>query len=162
MLALACLVFLLAMLGVAAWRDLTTMTIPNWVSIALALGFPVAALGLGLGADVMSAHLLAGGLAFAACLALFYSGIIGGGDAKLYPAVALWMGGSAALPFLLTTFMAGGALALLLMTARRLAPTNAATPMVLRRFCDPVEGVPYGLAIASGAIWSLPHVGWIS
>jgi prepilin peptidase CpaA len=162
MIALACLAFLMSMLALAAWRDLTTMTIPNGVSLALLIGFPVAALALGLDSQVMAAHLAAGAIAFAVCLALFYSGIVGGGDAKLYPAVALWLGGAAAIPFLLTTFIAGGALAMLLVAARRLAPANAATPFVLRRFCDPAEGVPYGLAIASGAIWSLPHVGWFS
>lgn len=162
MIALGCLIFLLAMLALAAWRDVTTMTIPNGVSIALAVGFPVAALALGLDAQAMAGHLGAGALAFAVCLVLFYGGIIGGGDAKLYPAVALWMGAAAALPFLLTTFVAGGVVAMMLVAARRLAPCEAATPFVLRKICNPTEGVPYGLAIASGAIWSLPHVGWIS
>jgi prepilin peptidase CpaA len=162
MIALAALGFLLTLLALAAWRDLTTMTIPNGVSVALALGFPLVALALGLDAQTMWAHVAAGAIAFAVCLGLFYSGIIGGGDAKLYPAVAFWMGGTAALPFLLTTFVAGGALAMMLVAARRIAPSGAGTPFVLRRFCDPGEGVPYGLAIATGAIWSLPHVGWIS
>jgi prepilin peptidase CpaA len=162
MIALASLAVLLALVALAAWRDLTTMTIPNAVSIALTIGFPVAALALGIGADEMVGHITAAAIAFGICLALFYSGVIGGGDAKLYPAVALWLGAPAGMAFMVGTFLAGGLLALILMAARRIAPTQAGTPMILRRFCDPAEGVPYGLAIASGAIWSLPHVGWLS
>lgn len=162
MIALAALGALLALTVYAAWRDIHSMLIPNRISAALVAGFPVVALLLGLSPEAMAGHLIAGGVAFAVCLALFYAGVVGGGDAKLFPAVALWLGAPAAGAFTLGTLVAGGVVAVLLLAARRLAPTTPATPAPLRRICDPGEGVPYGLAIAAGTMLAAPHAGWIS
>src|ERR1700679_472566 len=74
---------------VAALKDLSSFTIPNWISIALALAFAPAALAAGV-------SLAAVGISFAVAFAvlvlaagMFALGWIGGGDAKLMAASAL-------------------------------------------------------------------------
>jgi len=143
---------------VAALRDATTMTIPNWVSVALALLFLPAALAagltwpqIGLGFGLCLAGLVAG-------MAMFAMNWIGGGDAKLLAAVAPWMGLSAIGPFLLFTGLAGGALSILLIGARQ-APLLAGLPMPnwLHRLLEPKGDIPYGLAIAAGALMAFPQ-----
>jgi prepilin peptidase CpaA len=146
-----------ALVVVAALRDATSYTIPNWISllaaglfapVALVAGVPIAAVGLGL---------LVGAGALLVGMALFALGWIGGGDAKLMAACGAWLGVAAFLPFLTVTAVAGGALALLLLYARKLRDwTPAGAPAWLRRLLTPGESVPYGVAIAAGALLTFP------
>src|SRR5215510_1092103 len=79
-----------AMMAFAASSDLLTMTISNRVSLILVGGFAaLAAIGGVSAADVLS-HLAAGCVVLVAAFSLFARGIIGGGDAKLAAATALW------------------------------------------------------------------------
>ncbi len=68
------------------------------------------------------------------------------------------MGWPGVLPFLAFTGLAGGALAATLMTARggMLAPYLARGPAWLGRLLSPEEDLPYGLAIAAGALIAFP------
>ncbi len=76
----------------AAFSDLFTMTISNRVSIALVAIFCVLALALHMPLASFGLH-LACGLAVLVCtFGLFAFGWIGGGDAKLASATALWLG----------------------------------------------------------------------
>lgn len=150
--------FALMLIAAAAW-DVKSLTIPNRLNGLLALTFlPAAALsglspleaGLGVAGG---AALLAGGLLF------FALRWMGGGDVKLIAAAGLWLGLPAVPLFLLWTALAGGALALLLFTARRLTPQAAvqgaprwAEPLLTRK-----GPVPYGVAIAAGALAAYPH-----
>lgn len=141
----------------AAVRDATSFTIPNWISLAaiglffpaaLLVGTPPPGLGLALGAGLLV--LLAG-------MALFAFGWIGGGDAKLMAACALWMGWPATLNFLFFTSAAGGVLALALLAGRNSSaflPRQA--PAWLIRLLTPKADVPYGVAIAAGALAAFP------
>lgn len=155
---------ILALLGVmpvlvivAGLHDLTTMKIPNWISGLLILGFFPTALLLGL---PLSAVATSVGLAVAALLVgagMFALKWLGGGDAKLLAAVTLWLGLSGVLPFLLFTAMAGGGLCLLLLLARaRLQVYAVNGPVWITRLLAPKGDVPYGVAIAVGALLAYP------
>ncbi len=155
---------ILALLGVmpvlvivAGLHDLTTMKIPNWISGLLILGFFPTALLQGL---TLSAVAVSVGLAVAALLVgagMFALRWLGGGDAKLLAAVTLWLGLSGVLPFLLFTAMVGGGLCLLLLLARAHLQVYAVNgPVWITRLLAPKGDVPYGVAIAAGALLAYP------
>jgi prepilin peptidase CpaA len=132
------------------------MNIPNWMSIAIALLFPCAAIAAGLSWTQIALHLGVGLLIFLLGYLLFALNILGGGDVKVIAAVAVWTGGSALIPFTYAMCIAGGALALILLGARKLATPGPNHPAYLNRLLDPSRGAPYAIAIAAGAYFSLP------
>lgn len=148
-----------ALVIVAALRDLTSFTIPNWISLALAAAFLPAALAAQIGWSAAGLHAAVGLAGLFAGAAMFALGWIGGGDAKLFAAASLWLGWPAALPFLLVTGLAGGALAVALLamrssTAKALAPQGA--PAWTQRLMQDGGPAPYGVAIAAGALFAFP------
>ncbi|MFS0802310.1 prepilin peptidase, partial [Brevundimonas phoenicis] len=88
-LSLLLLAILPVLAVVAALYDLTTMKIPNWISIALVVGFFPTALALGFPLSVVgvSAGMAVAGLFIGA--GMFALNWIGGGDAKLLAAATL-------------------------------------------------------------------------
>lgn len=150
---LLCLAFP-ALLIYAAWHDLATMTIPNWVSIVLSLAFIPAAFACGLSVQQIGMHLALGAGVLLFCAGLFYVGIFGGGDAKVIPAAALWLGLAGASRFVFCMAIAGGALALVLIVLRRMK-ISSERPWA-KRLLSPTEGAPYAVAIALGAILAAP------
>lgn len=147
-----------ALVITAALRDTVSYTIPNWISLALIGVFPAAALAVGLPLPQLGLHVAVGFLALIAGMGMFAMRWIGGGDAKLFAAAALWLGWPAALPYLAATGIAGGGLALTLLAIRSmwLRRYAAAGPAWLARLAEPGENVPYGLAIAIGALAAFP------
>jgi prepilin peptidase CpaA len=144
-----------------AVRDLVSYRIPNWVSLALVAGFlgaAGAAVSAGAPLSVVGLDLAVGAGALAAGVAMFALGWIGGGDAKLFAAAALWLGWPALPTYLAITGLAGGGLALLLLTLRSapLRPLVLAGPGWFARLAEPGESVPYGVAIAVGALAAFP------
>ena len=97
-----------ALLVVAALRDLISFTIPNWISLSLVAAFPVVALVAGLPLTDIGVHALVGAAALVVGVGLFALGWVGGGDAKLLGAAALWLGWPGVGPFLVATALAGG------------------------------------------------------
>jgi hypothetical protein len=91
----------LAILG--GLKDLTSYTIPNWISVALIVAFVPAALVSGVPLARVGLCLAVGVGALVAGMGMFAAGWIGGGDGKLFAVCALWLGWPAALPFLLYT-----------------------------------------------------------
>jgi prepilin peptidase CpaA len=142
----------------AALRDVVSYTIPNWISLALVAAFAVAALALRLPLPVVGLHLAIGVAALVAGMAMFALGWIGGGDAKLFAASALWLGWPALLTDLAVTGLAGGALAVGLLALRGplLRPYVLRGPAWFGRLAEPGENVPYGVAIAVGALAAFP------
>jgi prepilin peptidase CpaA len=69
----------------------------------------------------------------------------------MIPAVVLWMGPEAALLFAFKMAIAGGICAALILAVRRTAPAEA-IPGFMRAPFQPKAGVPYGVAIAAGAL----------
>ena len=143
---------------VAALRDATSYTIPNWISGALILGFPAAAVALGLPSASLGVHAIVGVVALAAGMAMFALGWIGGGDAKLFAVAGLWLGWPAGATFILVTAVAGGGLAVALLGLRSiwLRPYVQDGPAWFGRLATPGENVPYGVAIAVGALAAFP------
>ena len=146
-----------ALVIVAALRDLTSYTIPNWISLALVAAFPLAALVAGMPAGSVLPSLAVGAIALIAGIAMFSLGWIGGGDAKVFAAAALWLGWPAVLPFAVWTALAGGGLAVALLWSRRVAqPVAGRGPGWFGRLMTPGGDVPYGLAICFGALMAFP------
>ena len=147
-----------ALVITAALRDVVSYTIPNWISVALAAAFPIAALALGLPLPTLGLGLAIGLVALVAGMAMFALHWIGGGDAKLFAAAAMWLGWPAALSYVAITGLAGGALAVMLLGLRSplLRPYVLNGPGWFARLAEPGENVPYGLAIAVGALAAFP------
>ena len=89
-----------ALVIVAAVHDLTTFTIPNWISLALVALFLPAALIAGLSLGQLGMAAAVGFVLLCVGIGMFAMGWIGGGDAKLLAAAGLWLGWPAALHFL--------------------------------------------------------------
>jgi len=147
-----------ALLAAAAGWDLASYTIPNVLSLALVGAFAVFAVAIGMTPGTIGMHLLAGILALAVGFTLFALGYVGGGDAKLFGAIVLWLGFRNLLDFAFLVSVFGGALALLLLSLRRWPlPAALMGQSWLVRLHDSRSGVPYGIALAAGALILLPH-----
>lgn len=130
----------------AAWLDLTRRRIPNWLCGLTAVGGLAAAAALG-GLGGLGSHALHMLIGLAGGMALFALGGFGGGDAKFYAAAAAWFGLGQALTLLLSVALSGLVLLILWFSYRR------ARGIPLRpRKNGPLDGLPYGVAIAGGAI----------
>lgn len=146
------------LMAYAAARDLLTMLIPNAVSLLLLLGFAVFAASTGLWGWDLAGHLGAGATTLAVTFTLFAFGIIGGGDAKLAAATAVWIGFDRLPDYLLVASVAGGALTLAILAARA-HPLPAALGRFpfARHLHDAGTGVPYGIALSLGALIVIPE-----
>jgi len=154
------------LLAVAVVTDLRGFKIPNWVSAALLVLFIPVAILLPLEAHWLS-HVGAALSVLAGGFVLFLRGWLGAGDVKLMTAVSLWAGFGLLAQFIVAVALTGGALALVLLILRfaiarlpavRTAPDGGSLPRVLVSG----ERVPYGVAIACGAILlglQLPYLG---
>ena len=159
-----CLISLLPILAIlAAMTDLTSYTIPNWISLALAGAFALLALSVGLPLPMVGMHVATGVVALLAGMAMFALGWIGGGDAKLLSACCLWFGWPDGQAFLLDTCLTGGAVAFLLILARAqlVRAYLPAGPGWISRLTTPGEPAPYGVAIALGALIAFPSSEWL-
>jgi prepilin peptidase CpaA len=152
-----------AMMAFAASSDLLTMTISNRVSLILVAGFFALALPAGMGfADILS-HLGLACVVLALAFGFFTRGWIGGGDAKLAAATALWLGFDHILPYLIYASLFGGALTLLLLQFRTLPlPKLLAGQEWLQRLHHKDGGVPYGIALAAAALAVYPQTPWMA
>jgi prepilin peptidase CpaA len=147
-----------ALVIVAALRDMTSYTIPNWISLALIAAFAPVALLAGFDLQLGGVALAAGGIGLVAGIAMFALGWIGGGDAKLFAACMLWLGWPASAPFVIWTALAGGGLAVALLWGRRLGqPIADKGPPWFGRLMTPGGDVPYGLSICFGALIAFPE-----
>jgi prepilin peptidase CpaA len=146
-----------ALVIVAGLKDLTSMTIPNWISGALTLAFFPAALVVGLAPMAVAAHIGVAALALVVGAGMFALRWIGGGDAKLMAAACLWLGLSGSGMFLLWTGVMGGVFCLLLLFARfHSRPYLYGAPGWVVQLMEPRGDIPYGVAIAAGALMAYP------
>lgn len=138
------LIALAIALLVAAFTDMRRRQIDNWLNLAIAAGAPAFwwSQGLALWPDVALQLAVAAG-AFALFAGLFALKMMGGGDVKLLTALALWIPFYEYMQLLLIMSIAGGVLTMALVfwhTARHQKDRIA---------------IPYGVAIAFGALWTL-------
>lgn len=149
----------------AAVSDMLSMTIANRVSMILIATFAVAAPLTGMEWSAYAWHFAAAALVLAITFGLFALGAMGGGDAKLLAATALWMGMSPQLAaYAVYASIIGGLLTLILIIYRG-SPLSmiTGTNVFLRHFADPKAGIPYGVALGvSGLIVypSTPLMQW--
>ncbi|HUO53896.1 MAG TPA: prepilin peptidase [Rhodoblastus sp.] len=147
-----------ALMAYAAFSDLFTMTISNWISLALVAAFVALALFFGVPATTIGLHLLAGLLVLSVTFTLFAFGWIGGGDAKLAATTAVWMGFEHLTEFGLGSALIGGGLTLILLQFRRLPmPGWAQARAWIMRLHDKNNGVPYGIALAAAGLILYPE-----
>jgi len=146
----------------AAASDLVTMTISNRISLLLGAGFIVLALLSGMSLHEMLSHAGAGLAVLAVAFLCFAMGWIGGGDAKVAAAAALWFGFGNLLEYLVYVSLFGGALTLLLLQFRQWPlPAALHGQSWLMRLHSKESGIPYGIALALGALLIYPETDWV-
>ncbi|MCC6983701.1 MAG: prepilin peptidase [Bauldia sp.] len=157
----AFLAFPLAMLY-AALSDLLTMTIANRISLFLAAAFVAAAFLVGMDLSTIGFHVLAGAVVLLAGFGLFAAGWIGGGDAKVASAAALWLGWGGLGEFLVLSSIFGAVLAIVLLNFRKVVlPVAVVRQEWVARLHHPETGIPYGIALAVAALAAYPHSVWL-
>jgi prepilin peptidase CpaA len=144
-------------LAIAAFSDLFTMTIPNRISIILIVSFFAIAVFTGMPLAAIG-NQAAGALAvFVVCLVLFATNTMGGGDAKLLTATALWFGlNPAIVEFLGYVGIFGGLVTLIIMMIRTQADTILAIGLPVPNSILMAKKIPYGIAIAIGGFLAFP------
>ncbi|MGI9354640.1 MAG: A24 family peptidase [Rhizobiaceae bacterium] len=155
-------VFPLCMI-LASFYDLFTMTIPNKVTLVLTVAFFVLAPLAGMSMLTMAWHVGLGFGVLVICYALFAIRAMGGGDAKLLAASALWLGPDMTLSYVLLASIFGGVLTFCIIVARRYPlPDMLAGVGWLNRLHDKKTGIPYGLALGPAALLVFPETAWMS
>jgi prepilin peptidase CpaA len=159
---LARLMLFPALMAFAAASDLFTMTISNRVSVGLAAGFLIVAAASGMGWPDILSHIGAGAIVLAVAFGCFAMGWVGGGDAKVAATAALWFGFPHLMDYLLYASVFGGALTLLLLQFRQWPLPYALTGQAwLTKLHAKETGIPYGIALAIGALMVYPDTDWV-
>ncbi len=134
------------------------MTIPNRFCVILVFGYFALAVTLGVPTEVMLLNLSCGLAILAMTFVMFTLGWIGGGDAKLAAATALWLGWSSVLDFGVTAAICGGLLTLAILGARSMPlPAILGRQAWIARLHHQKTGVPYGIALAAAGMAQYPH-----
>jgi prepilin peptidase CpaA len=157
MLAFATLLFP-GLMVFAAFSDLFTMEISNRVSIALVAAFFFLAVGFGVPLREIGLHAACGLCVLLLTFFFFSRSWIGGGDAKLASATALWLGFDHVADYGLVAALIGGGLTLLILAARRWPlPNFLLNQQWIARLHDRQSGVPYGIALALAGLILYPQ-----
>jgi prepilin peptidase CpaA len=147
-----------AAMAFAAASDLVSMAISNRLSIALLLGFFVMAAMIGMPLADVGRHVMACLLVLAVAFVFFALGWIGGGDAKLAAATALWIGFPLLLEYTLVAAIFGGMLTLMLLQLKRFPlPLPLASQPWITRLHTLENGIPYGIALAAAGLAVYPE-----
>ena len=159
MIVIAVLVLFPMLMAYAAASDLLTMTISNRVSIALVVGFAVMAWACGMPMlTLLEVHLACGAAVLVLTFTLFAFGWVGGGDAKLAAATAVWLGWANLYEYGLAASVLGAALTagIVAMRKRNLPALLAGQPWAMRLHAAD-NGVPYGIALAVAGLALYPE-----
>ena len=129
---------------VAAFTDIRSRQIANWLNAAIALGAPLfwwaSSLALWPGVAIQFGVAAA---TFVVLAILFALRAMGGGDVKLLTALALWIAPPQFLNLLIVMALVGGLLTIVLGAWH-----------VARRQRERLA-IPYGVAISAGGLWVL-------
>jgi prepilin peptidase CpaA len=144
-------IVLIAMVTAAAWTDLRTRRIPNWISVSGAM------IGVIFGGLSSLAGLVVG---FGIFFMLYIAGGMGAGDVKLFGAVGALVGPQQIIVVFIITGLIGGIAALAMSVSRgRLRETiqrTSALAVGIRSATTPESlRLPYGAVIAAGTLLSL-------
>lgn len=142
---------LAALVAAAAWIDVRSRRIPNWLCAGnLALGVCYTGLAYGgsgagwSGVGLALLHVLA---ALLVTMGLFALGMIGAGDAKFYASLAAWMPVQAGLSLLVSVSLAGLVLLAVFFALR--VPGRAKRN---REQPSDFDKLPFGVAIGLGGL----------
>jgi len=152
-----------AVMAFAASSDLFTMMIANRISIIFVAGFGLLAVLTGMAASELLSHVAAAATVLAVVFVFFARGWIGGGDAKLAAATALWLGFAHLVDYLFYASLFGGALTLLIIYFRGMPLPQLFVGLPwAERLHRSDSGVPYGIALAAAALLVYPHTEWMA
>jgi prepilin peptidase CpaA len=147
------------LMAFAIFSDLLTLTIPNLVSLILAFSYLAFSAWLGTPWVLVAMHVACCLVVLAITFILFEMRYIGGGDAKLASATALWLGIENLLEYLLVFSIIGGAVALSIMTIRWYDHADRASSYrLLARVADKASNhMPYGVALGTAGVLLYPY-----
>ena len=146
----------------AGISDALTFTISNKVSLLLLLGFVILAPFSGLSWEEIGLHVLVGFSILVVGFLLFAGGYLGGGDAKIIAAAALWLGPEYTAMFLILATIYGGILSLVILKIYNTPlPSFLAGQTWLVNYQAGKAAVPYGIAIALAALYVFPQTHWL-
>ena len=138
--------------------DLINMKIPNWIPCGLLVGNVATSIWLRMSWADITLNLSCGVVCLIFSVYLFERGWIGGGDAKLGAATAVWVGWGSLINYGLTVSISGGLLTLLMLAYRAAPlPPALATQSWIARLHDRDSGIPYGIALAVAGLTQYPH-----
>ena len=153
---------LLAFVSLLLWAglsDFLSFKIPNIISILLVVFYFIALVPFNFDFLQLVSNLSTAAGMLAICFLLFIGGYIGGGDAKLLTAISLWTGLESLSTFIFFTTLSGGGIALLLIGFRYFdLPVKLKRIYFIKQLYDEKTFVPYGIAIASGALVTLDDI----
>ncbi len=163
----------LGMCGLAAWTDFKGYRISNTVSVIIVASFAVA-FGItyltGQNEIIFSSwqsHLGSFFIVLIITMAMFAFKALGAGDSKMASAVALWLGWGGMVPFLFYMALMGGILAGVSIFLKKKKPLKQPLPVPfqntwLESAQSGTNKVPYGIAIAVGALVAFIFNGYFS
>jgi prepilin peptidase CpaA len=141
----------------AAYSDITTMTIPNKLSLVLIGGFLFVALVAGMSIGQIAVHIAVAFGVLLVGMGLFAMNLIGGGDAKFVAATSLWMGTGGVFSYVILFSIIGGVFALAMLSFRKMPlPEILCKQPWIARLHDAAVGIPYGVALSIGGLIIFP------
>ncbi len=150
------------MVVMAGISDFFTLKIPNWLNAVIAVSVIPFVLFSDMPMELFAWHIIAGLVAFVAGFVLFAANLIGGGDAKMLAACAVWVGWDALIPFAVITVFAGGALVVAMKVWVFFADRKDNKGMDWAQgLLSKKPQLPYGIAIASGGVMVFPATWWV-
>ena len=145
----------------ATFFDLFTMTIPNRINLVLVASFLVLAPLAGMDLTTMGLHFAVAAGVLLVGFIFFAFGFMGGGDAKLLAASALWFGPNDTLVYIVMAALLGGLLTIGIVMLRAWPlPPRLMSYEWLVRLHKPKEGVPYGAALGPAALYLFAATPW--
>lgn len=141
----------------AATSDVMTRRISNRLMVLCAAAFFASSAHAGMPAWMVLEHSATALVLLGIGFGLFSFGLLGGGDAKLLAVVGLWLGFPPSVIFVGAATLAGGLLAFGMGLLYLAQVELAAWGVDLQRSRILPPSVPYGLALAAGAIVAMPY-----
>ena len=143
---------LFAFLIVAAIIDVRSYRIPNALALLTFIAAIVLLLAVGAPRAAFGQAMVSGLIGLAVGYALFALGVMGGGDGKLFGAVAAWFGLGALVDLGFWISLSGVGVALFALFVRMVARKARLTSNAGNGKNILKTPIPYGVAIAAGAI----------
>lgn len=143
-LAYALLAGLAIGLMISVYSDIRHRLIYNKVTLPIALASPLYWYATGqFGLTEIGMHLLVGGCVFALFALFFAIGMMGGGDVKLFTAIALWFDWMTVVEMLLHTSIIGGVVTVIFLIIHKAKKQSGKVR------------IPYGVAIAAAGLFTV-------